>query len=213
MMLTAASPVRPYRHSRGLVVALGVILAAMVAAPTPAAAEPRSYKLDPEHTSIGFLVKHIGFAKVLGLFRTVEGSFVFDAEAPSVSAIDVTIQADSVFTANNRRDQHVREADFLWVEKHPTITFKGTGAERTGQRTGKITGDLTVRGVTRPVTLDVVWNKSGDYPFGDGHHAVGISARATIKRSDFDMTYALVGGLVGDEVEIIIEVEGIRQPQ
>ena len=69
-----------------------------------------------------------------------------------------------------------------------------------------------IRGVTRPVTLDVTWNKTGEYPFGDKHYAIGLSARTKIKRSDFGMTYALDGGLVGEEVDIILEFEAIRQP-
>ena len=97
------------------------------------------------------------------------------------------------------------------MEKYPEITFRGTSAEQTGARTGKVIGDLTIRGVTKPVTLDVVLNKSGQYPFGDMHYATGISARTKIKRSDFGMTYAVESGLVGDEVEIILEFEAIRQ--
>ena len=128
-----------------------------------------------------------------------------------VSDIAVTIGAVSVDTQHEERDKHLRAQDFLWVEHIRGSLFTGTSAEQTGPRTGKITGDLTIRGVTKPVTLDVVWNKSGQYTFGDMHYATGVSARAKIKRSDFGMTYALEGGMVGDEVEIILEFEGIRQ--
>ena len=156
-------------------------------------------------------VPHVGFAKTLGQFTRAEGSFVFDPEKPAVSDIVVTIDAASIDTHHEKRDQHLRAQDFLWVEQHPRITFRGTSAEQTGPRTGKVTGDLTLRGVTRPVTLDVVWNKSDQYPFGDMHYATGISARGKIKRTDFGMTYAVEGGMVGDEVEIILEFEGVRQ--
>ena len=94
--------------------------------------------------------------------------------------------------------------------EYPEISFRGTAAEQTGARTGRITGDLTLRGVTRPVVLDVTWNRSGEYPIGDKHWAAGFSARTLIKRSDFGMTYAL--DMVSDEVEIILEFEAIRQP-
>jgi polyisoprenoid-binding protein YceI len=179
--------------------------------PIPARAAPERYQLDPDHMTMAFLISHVGFARMLGQFTRAEGSFVFDADKPAVSDIAVIIDAASVDTQHEKRDQHLRAQDFLWVEKHPQITFRGTSAEQTGPVTGKITGDLTIRGVTRPVTLDVVWNKSAQYPFGDMHYATGISARTKIKRSDFGMTYALDGGLVGDEVEIILEFEAIRQ--
>jgi polyisoprenoid-binding protein YceI len=197
------------RRATGWLAAAAVV--AVVFGGGPASAEPRRYVIDQSHMSIAFMVWHVGFAKTLGIFREAEGSFVFDPEAPAVRDIDVTIQAASVFTNHQKRDDHLRQADFLDVANHPTITFRGTSATSTGPRTGTVTGDLTIRGVTRPVTLDVVWNKSADYPFGDGHHAAGISARTTIKRSDFGMTYAVQGGLVGDEVEIILEFEAIRQ--
>lgn len=193
--------------------ALGVLMmVAAVASARPAQAAPQSYVLDPSHLTIAFLVSHVGFAKTLGFFRTAEGSFVFDEDAPSVTDIEVTIPAASVFTNNDARDNHLRAADFLAAEQYPKITFVGTSATQTGPRTGTVSGDLTIRGVTKPATLDVTWNKSGDYPFGDNHYATGISARTTIRRSDFGMTYALAGGLVGDEVEIILEFEAIRKP-
>ena len=145
------------------------------------------------------------------MFREANGSFVFDESEPAVSDIDVTVKAASIFTNHDKRDEHLRGPDFLWVEKYPEMTFRSTSAEQTGPGTGKVTGELTMRGVTKPVTLDVVWNKSGQYPFGDMHYATGISARTKIKRSDFGMTYAVESGLVGDEVEIILEFEAIRQ--
>lgn len=191
-----------------------IVIAALVLAGgfAPAAAEPRRYTLDPDHLTIAFLVTHVGFAKTLGIFREAEGSFVFDEDAPAVSEIDVVIAAASVDTGHRARDEHLRSDQFLDAKRHPEITFRGTAARQTGPRTGTVSGDLTIRGVTRPVTLDVKWNKSGRYPFGDEHYAVGISARTTVARSDFGMTYALEGGLVGDQVEIILEFEAIREP-
>jgi polyisoprenoid-binding protein YceI len=187
------------------------ILAASVLPSLPSRAAPERYQLDPNHMAIAFLVSHVGFAKTLGQFTRAEGSFVFDPEKPAISDIAVTIDTTSVDTQHEERDKHLRAQDFLWVEQHPQITFHGASAEQTGPRTGRVTGDLTIRGVTKPVTLDIVWNKSAQYPFGDMHYATGVSARAKIKRSDFGMTYALEGGLVGDEVDIILEFEGIRR--
>lgn len=192
--------------------ALAVVIAVGVTLPQPAQAAPERYVIDPSHMAIAFLVWHMGFARTVGQFTQAEGSFVFDDAKPSVSDIDVRIAAASVDTHHQARDEHLRKEEFLWVEKYPDITFHGTSAEQTGQRTGKIMGDLTIRGVTRPVTLDVTWNKSGEYLMGDKHWAAGFSARTTIRRSDFGMTYALQGGAVGDEVDIILEFEAIRQP-
>ena len=187
-----------------------VIVAVAVASVQPADAAPARYRLDPKHLSIGFLVRHIGYADVLGQFLKAEGSFLFDEEARTVSEISITIDAASVFSNHQARDEHVRKADFLDVPKFPTITFVGKDALSTGQNTGKVTGDLTIRGVTRPVTLDVALNKTGLYPYVDNYVA-GVSARTTIRRSEFGMTYAVDNGWVGDEVEVIIELEAIRE--
>ena len=156
-------------------VALWVMLALVGnAGISPASAAPQRYLIDKDHTSVGFLVSHIGFSKVLGQFSKAEGSFVFDEDKPMVTDIQIVIDAASVDTRHAARDDHLRKEDFLWVEKYPTITFRGTGAEQTGPRTGKVTGDLILRGVSRPVTLDVTWNKSGEYPIGDKHFATGV---------------------------------------
>jgi polyisoprenoid-binding protein YceI len=176
----------------------------------PAVAESKPYAIDPEHASFGFLVGHMGLADTLGFFREVEGGFRFDEAAMTVSDIRVTVRTDSVFTGHDARDGHLRKRDFLWTDEHPTMTFTGTTTERTGERTGRITGDLTLRGVTRPVTFDITYNGSRQYPFGTRHHAVGVEARGTIRRSDFGMTYALEGDLVADEVEILVSFEGKR---
>jgi polyisoprenoid-binding protein YceI len=201
------------RLRRTAIIALSTltIFAGTVLHPLPARAAPERYQLDPNHMAIAFLVSHVGFAKTLGQFTRAEGFFVFDPEKPAISDIAVTIDAASVDTRHEERDRHLRAQDFLWIEQHPQITFHGTSAEQTGPRTGKVVGNLMIRGVTKPVTLDVLWNKSGQYTFGDMHYATGVSARTKIKRSDFGMTYALEGGMVGDEVEILLEFEGIRQ--
>jgi polyisoprenoid-binding protein YceI len=188
-----------------------ILLLAGALAPAAVRAAQERYVIDPQHMTIAFLVSHVGYAKTLGQFTRAEGTFVFDPDAPMVRDISVSIDAASVDTHHPARDEHLRKPDFLWLERYPQITFSGTSAQQTGPRTGTVTGDLTLRGVTRPVTLDVTWNRSGAYPFGDLHWATGISARTAIRRSDFGMTYAVDAGLVGDEVEIILEFEAIRQ--
>ena len=91
------------------------------------------------------------------------------------------------------------------------MTFVMTEAEKTSDTTGKITGDLTLLGVTQPITLDVKFNRAGNYPFGDGHYALGFDATGSFRRSQFGMSYAVAGDIVGDEVKIVIGTEGIRQ--
>jgi polyisoprenoid-binding protein YceI len=188
----------------GLVLAAGWLLAA-----APARSEPAYFTLDPEHTSITFFARHLGFADVAGMFLESEGSFTFDEETRELSNLRVVIKTDSVFTGHERRDEHLRGADFLNVEAFPEMIFEGRSAVPLTETTGQVTGDLTLRGVTRPVALDVRLNKAGRYPFLDQHYAIGVDATATIKRSDFGMTYA--SEWVGDDIRIILGFEAIRQ--
>lgn len=185
----------------------GCVLA--IAAPV-AMAETHRYTIDPTHTTVGFWVKHIGFAKTWGQFTEVAGTYNFDETSNTLTDLKVVVPTASVFTNDDARDGHVKNDDFLDVADHPEMTFVATSAEVTGDNAGKVTGDLTLLGVTQPVTLDVTLNKSDVYPFGHKKHTMGVSARGVVKRSDFGMTYAL-GGIVGDEVEIVIEMEAIRE--
>lgn len=190
--------------------ALSALVATLAVAPVPAQAEPRSYRIDPSHFSIVFNAMHIDYAPTWGLFLKGEGGFTYDEETRELSELSVAIEAGSVFSNDERRDGHLRSDDFLSAEAHPSITFRMTEAEAKTETTGTVTGDLTLRGITRPVTLDVTLNKIGPYPFG-GTYVIGISANTTLKRSDFGMTYAVENGLVGDEVSIRIDLEAIRQ--
>lgn len=182
----------------------------------PAQAKPEKYVIDPEHFSIAIISRHIGFSDIVGLFTEGAGSFTFDEEMPAVSDIRVTIKTDSFFTGHKKRDDHIRSADFLSAKEFPEMVFVGKSSEPTGERTGKIHGELTLRGVTRPLTLDIIWNKSGEYPIGGGlfgskPYVTGISARGSLKRSEFGMTYAVDNGLVGDEVTLMLSFEARRQ--
>ena len=188
----------------GLVLATGWLLAA-----APARSEPANFTLDPEHTSITFFARHLGFANIAGMFLESEGSFTFDEATRELSDLRVVIRTDSVFTGHERRDEHLRSADFLNVEAFPEMVFEGRSAEQFTETTGQVTGDLTLRGVTRAVALDVTFNKAGRYPFLDEHYAIGVDATATIKRSDFGMTYG--AEWVGDDIRIVLGLEAIRQ--
>lgn len=177
---------------------------------TTAYAEMANYELDPEHTTVFFTIDHIGYAKTLGLFTTVAGSFMYDPETQELGSVDVSIDAASVQSFNDARDDHVRRADFLDVEAHPTITFTATGGTSTSDTNGTVTGDLTILGQTQPVTLDVTLNKAAPYPFGHKREVLGLSMTTSINRSDFGMTYGVDNGLVGDLVDIQIESEAIK---
>lgn len=185
-------------------------IAALVATlhPGPAAAQQERYVFDPAHTNILFFVSHLGFSRMQGEFHEFDGAFVFDRSDPARSSVEVTIWTASVDTDHDGLNEHLRAADFFSVEEHPTMTFASNRIERTGDHTARITGDLTLLGVTKPVTLDVTFNKAGVHPVS-GKYVAGFSGRTTIKRSDFGMTYGVPG--VGDEVEIMLEVEGLRQ--
>ncbi|MGM0435245.1 MAG: YceI family protein [Pseudomonadota bacterium] len=186
------------------------ILAGGMATSGTAVAEPQEYTIDDEHFTMTFKVMHIGYARVIGMFREVEGQFVYDPEKQTVSDGEVVFQADSVFTNHEERDEHLRGEDFLNVSEYPEIRFEVTGFEMTGESTGKLTGDLSMLGETNPVTLDVVLNKAAEYPIGHGDYTLGLSAHAEIERSDWGMTYGIADDLVGDEVRLQFEFEANR---
>ncbi|MCH9671481.1 MAG: YceI family protein [Gammaproteobacteria bacterium] len=181
-----------------------------------AVAAPATYELDPEHVSVGFLVDHVGYAKVLGMFRKVTGRIVFDEDTGAIGSVAIEIDTQSVFSNHRKRDDHLRGADFLNASEFPVMKFAATGGVAAGNRRYTLNGSLTLIGQTRPVTLEATWNKSGEYPFSSGVFGgkpwvLGISARGQFKRSDFGMNYSVSNGWIGDTVELIIELEAQRQ--
>lgn len=182
------------------------------AAALDAAAEPAHYELDPAHTTVAFLVEHIGYAKTLGQFLRATGGFTFDDESGTLSELRIVVETDSVDTRHEARDRHLRSGDFLDVEAHPEMTFTADSARRTGDGTVAVTGALTLLGTTQPLTLEATLNKHAPYPIGDRADVMGVSARGRLKRSAFGMTYGVADNLVGDEVEIVIEIEARREP-
>jgi polyisoprenoid-binding protein YceI len=178
-----------------------------------AAAEPARYELDPAHTTIAFLVEHIGYAKTLGQFLRSSGGFTFDEEDGTLSELRIVVDTSSVSTHHEARDGHLRSGDFLDTAAQPEMIFTAERAERTGERTFVVTGELALRGVRRPLALQATLNKSEPYPIGDRAEVLGVSARGTLQRSEFGMTYGVADNLVGDEVELIIEIEARRSNQ
>jgi len=176
-------------------------------------ANENNYVIDDSHFSIGFLVEHAGYAKTLGLFKQIEGKYTYDQSLNLVKDLVMKINTDSVFTNHDKRDAHLRSPDFLDVEKFPTMTF--TVDEYDLSKTpGKLKGKFTLLGVTKDVVLDFNINKVAEYPFRVGLSkpiVMGVSARASLNRSDYGMSYGVDKNLVGDEIELIIEFEARQQ--
>ncbi len=170
-----------------------------------------TYQLDPSHTSVGFSVRHMMFAKVQGAFTLQQGE-VRVAEDPLQSSVTASIDARSVDTRDATRDAHLRSADFLDADTYPTLDFRSTAVRPAGDH-WQVEGDLTIHGVTRPVTLEVEVTGSGTDPWGNAR--AGFEAHTTINRSDFGLTWnqALEAGgvLVGDKVTIDIAAEAVYQ--
>ena len=188
-----------------LLIALPFVLASF-----NAQAEPHTYSFDTVHSQIIFFVNHLGFSNSEGEFLDFDGEFTFDPENVEASDVDVTIDTTSIDMDDEAWDKHLKNADFFDVEQFPTMTFKSTEVLKTGEKTGLMTGDLTMLGVTKPVTLDVTMNKVGEHPRSGKQHA-GFSATGKLNRSDWGMDYGLP--MVGDEVNIRIEVEGSAKEQ
>lgn len=173
---------------------------------TPALAADR-YEFDKSHTNILFFVSHVGFSQMVGVFTDYDGHFTFDPRKPEDSTIDVTIKPSGIRTSSTALDEHLQKADFFNTEKFPDIKFVSTGIQVTGEKTGIVTGNATLLGITKPVALKVTYNK-GDYHPISKDFVAGFSAEAIIKRSDFGMTTGIP--MVGDEVKIVIETEGVN---
>lgn len=184
------------------------IAAAILSIGAAAPAAAADFKLDPDHTMAVFVVDHLGYSNMIGRFNDVSGTFSFDPATPEQAKISMVIDTASVDTNHKRRDDHLRGPDFFNAQEFPQMTFESTKVDVTGERTGKVTGDLTLLGVTKPVTLDVTFNKMEPHPLPPYKKVLtaGFSVRGTIKRSDFGMTYFLPA--VGDEIQLMLEVEG-----
>jgi len=210
-------PPRPTARRRARWSITGLIALACCAnllAVAPAWAQAARYEIDPDHLALAFLVDHIGYAKVLGMFRSARGSFRFDEANATLTAVRIEVDTASVFTNERKRDDHLKGPDFLNSSEFPRMVFTADSARRTGERTFDIAGQLEVLGKTQPLTLKATWNKSAESPlggFGRKPYVMGVSARGSFKRSAYGMNYAVANGWVGDEVALIIEFEAIRQ--
>ncbi len=176
-----------------------------------------TYVLDKDHTEVRFSWDHLGLSRQGGRFLDVEGTLVFDPGAPEASTVDVKIPVKSLSTGIAKLDEHlVSSKEFFDTEQFPTITFKSTAVKRTDTKIAEVTGDLTINGITKPVTLDVVWNFTGEHPLAainpvyKDFYSSGFSASTQIFRSDFGITRTIP--YVSDEIRITIETEMHRTP-
>lgn len=186
-----------------------------ISAPAPPREPPAGvYVLDKAHTRVSFRVSHLGFSHYTAHFSTVEGRLKFDPAAPAAMAVQATIDPKSLVLNTPPPGFHDELMGKTWFDAadFPTMTFKSTKVVPTGANAAKVTGDLTLRGVTKPVTLDVTYN--GGYPpmqFDPGGARIGFSAHGTLKRSDFGMKSGIPapGSNMGvsDDVEVAIETE------
>lgn len=174
---------------------------------TTAGAASGAYTVDAVHSTVIFRIKHMNAGYSYGRFNDLAGTFLLDDARPEASSIAITVQTESIDTANEKRDQHLRSPDFFSAKEFPTITFKSTQVKKSGSAF-EVVGDLTLHGVTKPVTATV--EPSGTGKGRQGESLAGLEARFTIKRSDFGMTTYLPTAL-GDEVNLIVALEGARQ--
>ncbi len=177
---------------------------------------------EPGHTGAEFRARHMMVTYVRGQFKNVHGFVEVDPDHPEKARVEATIDATQVYTGEPQRDAHLRSADFFDVEHFPTWSFTGTRVTQLGPTEFEVVGDLTVRGVTRPVTLGVTYLGQWDTPWWEGgedrgpRRRAGFVARTRLDRRDFGVSWNDVvdrgGVVVGDEVEVTIDVEAVHEP-
>ena len=170
------------------------------------------WNIDPSHSSVNFTVRHMVISKVRGAFGRFEGALDFDPENPAASKAQVRIETASIDTREAKRDEHLRSGDFFAAEKYPALTFQSTKVEKTDGDQYRVSGNLTIRDTTRPVVLEAEFLGGGKDPWGN--ERIGFSAHTSINRKEFGLTWnqALETGglLVGEKIEIAIDVEAVR---
>ena len=166
-----------------------------------------TYSVDTAHTYVMFRVKHLGVGYSYGRINGPTGKLVFDEASPSNSSIEMQVKTDDLDTNVDKRDNHLKSADFFNAAEHPSISFKSTSVKKVSDNTYEVGGDLTLLGETRPITINVSDTGAGKDPWGK--YRRGFETTFTIKRSEYGMKFMLNG--VSDEVNITVSLEGIRQ--
>lgn len=165
------------------------------------------YTIDTAHTSIQFKIAHLGYSWLYGRFNTFDGEFSYDEKNPAAAEVSVSIDTASVYSNHAERDKHLRGDDFLDVKKYPQATFVSTGFTDNGSGTGILQGNFTLHGVTKPLSIDVKQVGAGKDPWGGYRRGFEGTTRLALK--DYDIDFDL--GPASTEVELIINVEGIRK--
>lgn len=174
-----------------------LLLAAALLLSAPVLAAPQTQAVSAANTQVGFSIRYLLVAKATGRFTDIAGSFSFDPDTDELGGIDVTLGTGSVDTGSPRRDRDLQGEDFFATDRYPAMRFVGHHAIRTGPHRGRVSGQLTLRGVTRPIDLDVTLGN---------HRAIAITS---IKRSDFGMRPGLASLVIADRVEIRIEINDL----
>ena len=172
-----------------------------------------TYKIDPAHSNLQFSVRHLMLSNVRGIFTGVTGTVTYDSADPTASAIEATIDVNTIDTHEQTRDGHLKTDLFFDVAQFPTMNFHSTKVDKTGDADFTVTGDLTIHGVTKPVTL-IVEDVSNETKDLRGLTRVGASVKSKIKRSDFGLTWNAVletgGVVISDEVKLEFDLELIK---
>jgi polyisoprenoid-binding protein YceI len=183
-----------------------LLVAVLALASTAAFAAPLTYKIDPNHTDVVASWSHFGFSNPVAHFGQADGSITYDPANVAASKVEVTLPLSGLNSHVAAFDEHLRSADFFDAANHPTVTFRSTSVKAAGKDRLTVLGDLTIKGITKPVTLEVTINKLGIHPLGK-RDAAGFSATATIKRTDFGL--GLYAPNVSDEVTLSITTEAM----
>ena len=186
---------------------LSTLLVAALVLSASAFAQVQSWKIDPNHTAAQFSVRHMGISTVRGAFTKVTGSVDYDPANVAKTSLEATIEAASVDTRVEMRDNDLRSPNYFDAAKYPTITFKSKSVQAAGEGKLKIVGDLTIHGTTKEVTLDVDGPSAPvTDPRGNAH--MGASATTTVKRTDFGVGSS--SSMVGEDITITIDTELVR---
>jgi len=181
---------------------------ALVVMQPQASSEAETFKVDPVHSSAVFSVEHLGVSRFYGRFNKMSGTFTIDTTNPEKSSIQVEIPAESIDTNAAGRDRDLKGPDFFDAKQFPTLSFTSTKIAKSGENRWTVTGDFTLHGVTKALTCEIEIVGYGKTPMG---YRGGLATTFTIKRSDFGMTKYVKEGMLGDEVTVMLGLEGVKQ--
>ena len=188
------------------------LLLAVTAAFTSSVSFAATYTVDQSHSHVGFKVRHL-ISKTAGEFRDFEGEFTYDPKKPLESKVHFVAKSESINTNNAKRDDHLKGADFFDVQKFQTLTFDSKKVKANGKDKYKVEGDLTIHGVTKPAEFDVEYTGAAKDPWGNNR--VGFNATSKINRKDFGVVWNKTldtgGMMIGDDVDVTLEIEGIEK--